>query len=599
MLGSARRAVCGGPNRTHRIELNTRNIFLIGLMGSGKTTVGRALAKKLNKRFVDTDHEIEARTGATVALIFEIEGEEMFRRREAEVIREMTALDGVVLATGGGAVLHAPSRALLAARGTVVYLRASVSSILQRTSHDKNRPLLQTADPRRRIEELARQREPLYAEIAHIVIDTGRPNVQFLAQCILAELAARAALSEPDSIIANQPISDMSAESHTDFSAGPDTAAAASVTSMRAQSSAATMRAVLQVDLGARSYPIVIGPGVLREAEWITRYVRGSSAAIVTNTVVAPLYLAGLQQALASAGKQTTTVILPDGEGHKNWSQLMTIFDALLTNQCDRKTTLIALGGGVVGDMTGFAAASYQRGVPFIQIPTTLLAQVDSSVGGKTGINHPLGKNMIGAFYQPQAVLADLDTLRTLPARELSAGLAEVIKYGAVIDATFFAWLEQNIDALLAGDVAALAYAVRRSCEIKAEVVRQDEREGGLRALLNFGHTFGHAIEACMGYGAWLHGEAVGCGMVMAAELSLRVGTIDAAQKARVVALVHRAGLPTIAPDLGLERWIAAMEVDKKNDGGEIRFILMRPLGGGLITPVPRTLLEASIAACL
>ena len=570
-------------------------------MGSGKTTVGRALAKKLNKRFIDTDHEIEARTGATVALIFEIEGEEMFRRREAEVIRELTALDDVVLATGGGAVLHAPSRALLAARGTVIYLRASVNSILQRTSHDKTRPLLQTADPRRRIEELSRQREPLYAEIAHIVIDTGRPNVQFLAQCILTQLAVCTAETDATSIVAEQAISQMSAEPLTALPAALLTAATASTApaAARAQARPANMPAMLQVDLGARSYPIAIGAGLLRDAELINLHVRGSSVAIVTNTVVAPYYLAALQEALTSAGKQITTVILPDGEAHKNWSQLMTIFDALLANQCDRKTTLIALGGGVVGDMTGFAAASYQRGVPFIQIPTTLLAQVDSSVGGKTGINHPLGKNMIGAFYQPQAVLADLDTLKTLPARELSAGLAEVIKYGAIIDAVFFDWLEQNIALLLAGDVNALAYAIQRSCEIKAEVVRQDEREGGLRALLNFGHTFGHAIEACLGYGTWLHGEAVGCGMVMAAELSLRMGYIDTVQKARVLTLVHRAGLPTVAPDLGIERWLAAMEVDKKNDGGEIRFILMRPLGAGLLTPVPRDMLEASIAACL
>ena len=553
-------------------------------MGSGKTTVGRVLAKKLNKRFIDSDHEIEARTGASVALIFEIEGEEAFRRREAEVIRELTGLDDIVLATGGGAILHAPSRALLAARGTVIYLRASVNSILQRTSHDKNRPLLQTADPRRRIEELSCQREPLYSEMAHIVIDTGRPNVQFLVQCILTQLTAVAPTSAtpPDLNMPSETLQtlDPTGAQHPEPAAMP------------------SIPILLQVELGARSYPIAIGPGLLNNADLINRYVRGSRVAIVTNTVVAPYYLAALQRSLAAADKQVTTIILPDGEEHKNWLQLMVIFDALLAQQCDRKTTLIALGGGVVGDMTGFAAASYQRGVPFIQIPTTLLAQVDSSVGGKTGINHPLGKNMIGAFYQPQAVFADLDTLKTLPARELSAGLAEVIKYGAVIDAVFFDWLEQNIALLLAGDVVALGHAIRRSCEIKAEVVRQDEREGGLRAILNFGHTFGHAIEAGLGYGVWLHGEAVGCGMVMAAELSLRMGLIDAAQKARVIALVHRAGLPTVAPDLGQARWLAAMAVDKKNDAGAIRFILMRPLGAAVMMAVPPGVLEATIAAC-
>jgi shikimate kinase / 3-dehydroquinate synthase len=292
-------------------------------------------------------------------------------------------------------------------------------------------------------------------------------------------------------------------------------------------------------------------------------------------------------------------IVLPDGEEHKTWSSLMQVFDALLANKCDRKTTLVALGGGVIGDLTGFAAASYMRGVPFVQIPTTLLAQVDSSVGGKTGINHPLGKNMIGAFYQPRVVLADTATLDTLPARELSAGLAEVIKHGAILDAAFFDWIEQNIGKLVAREPAALAHAIARSCEIKAEVVRQDEREGGLRAVLNFGHTFGHAIEAGLGYGTWLHGEAVGCGMVMAADLSQRLGLVDAATVERVRALVKAAGLPAVAPDLGAERWIELMEVDKKNEGGAIRFILLKPLGSPSIASVPREVLLATLAACV
>jgi 3-dehydroquinate synthase len=249
--------------------------------------------------------------------------------------------------------------------------------------------------------------------------------------------------------------------------------------------------------------------------------------------------------------------------------------------------------------MAGFAAATYMRGVPFVQVPTTLLAQVDSSVGGKTGINHPLGKNMIGAFYQPQAVIADTATLHTLPSRELSAGLAEVIKHGAIIDAQFFDWIETNIGKLVARDPAALAYAIQRSCEIKADVVRQDEREGGLRAILNFGHTFAHAIESGMGYGQWLHGEAVGCGMVMAADLSLRLGYIDAATRDRVTALVRAAGLPHIAPDLGMERWLDLMQVDKKNEGGQIRFILLKPLGTPLITTVPQEALLATLQACI
>ena len=354
----------------------------------------------------------------------------------------------------------------------------------------------------------------------------------------------------------------------------------------------------LIVDLGERSYPIVIGSHLLQDVEF-ARHVPGKRIAIVTNTTVAPLYLERLSAMLEAAGKQCFPVILPDGEEEKNADNLMQIFTALLEHKCDRKTTLVALGGGVIGDMTGFAAATYMRGVPFVQVPTTLLAQVDSSVGGKTAINHPLGKNMIGAFYQPQAVLADTATLSTLPDRELSAGLAEVIKHGAIIDADFFRWLEANMASLVARDEAALAHAIRRSCEIKADVVRQDEREGGLRAILNFGHTFGHAIEAGLGYGEWLHGEAVGCGMVMAADLSVRLGYLAPEDKARIVALVQAAGLPIVAPDLGEDRWLELMEVDKKNEDGKIKFILLKPLGTAFITGAPNDALRETLAACV
>jgi 3-dehydroquinate synthase len=545
--------------------VKSNNVFLVGLMGAGKTTIGRMLARRLNMRFVDSDHEIEARTGATIPLIFEIEGEASFRRREAEMIRELSAERGIVLATGGGAVLDPENRSLLAERGTVIYLRASVNSILQRTAHDKNRPLLQTADPRKKLEELTAQREPLYREIADVVIDTGRPNVQSMVQNILDQLAAlgahcagrqrQASMNPPNTI-------------------------------------------TLNVDLGERSYPITIGPGLLADPALLARHVAGTKVAIVTNTTVAPLYLQQVAAPLRAAGREVVEVVLPDGEQYKDWESLMKVFDALLAAKCDRKTALVALGGGVIGDLTGYAAASYMRGVPFVQVPTTLLSQVDSSVGGKTGINHPLGKNMIGAFYQPRAVIADTDTLNTLPDRELSAGLAEVIKHGAILDAAFFDWIEQNIGKLVARDPAALAHAIARSCEIKADVVRKDEREGGLRAVLNFGHTFGHAIEAGLGYGNWLHGEAVGCGMVMAADLSQRLGLIDSASVERVRALVKAAGLPTVAPDLGAERWIELMAVDKKNEGGAIKFILLKPLGSPNITSVPREQLLATLAAC-
>ncbi len=335
----------------------------------------------------------------------------------------------------------------------------------------------------------------------------------------------------------------------------------------------------LDLDLGNDAYPILIGPDLLTQPELILPYIRSSQVAIVSNTTVAPLYMSKVAEPLRQAGKSVLEIVLPDGEEFKTWETLNLIFDALLRARCERKVTLIALGGGVIGDMTGFAAASYQRGVPFIQIPTTLLSQVDSSVGGKTGINHPLGKNMIGAFYQPRIVLADMSTLNTLPDREYSAGLAEVIKYGLLGDSEFFDWLEQNMPALLARDTAALEYAVHRSCWNKAKIVAADERESGVRALLNLGHTFGHAIEAGMGYGVWLHGEAVAAGMAMAADLSCRMGWLSAEELARTLALLRAAKLPVKGARLGAQRYIELMSSDKKVEAGTIRFVLLKRIG--------------------
>lgn len=338
----------------------------------------------------------------------------------------------------------------------------------------------------------------------------------------------------------------------------------------------------LKVDLGERSYPIVIGSGLLGSYD-LTPWVSGGQVMIVTNETVAALYLEKAKACFP--GKQIDVVTLPDGEEYKNWQTLNLIFDGLLEKRHTRHTTLAALGGGVVGDMAGFAAACYQRGVPFIQIPTTLLSQVDSSVGGKTGINHPLGKNMVGAFHQPQAVLIDTDTLGTLPAREVSAGLAEVIKYGLIRTPEFLDWLEDNIDALRALDTQALGEAIYRSCECKAEVVSLDEKEGGLRAILNLGHTFGHAIETFAGYGNWLHGEAVGTGMMMAADLSVREGHISEADRTRADALIRSAGLPDKAPEgMAEEDFLSLMAVDKKNVDGQIRLVLMRALGNAWVT---------------
>ncbi len=335
----------------------------------------------------------------------------------------------------------------------------------------------------------------------------------------------------------------------------------------------------LDLDLGNDAYPILIGPNLLAQPDLILPYIRSSQVAIVSNTTVAPLYMSKVAEPLRQAGKSVLEIVLPDGEEFKTWETLNLIFDALLRARCERKVTLIALGGGVIGDMTGFAAASYQRGVPFIQIPTTLLSQVDSSVGGKTGINHPLGKNMIGAFYQPRIVLADMSTLETLPDREYSAGLAEVIKYGLLGDSEFFDWLEQNMPALLARDTATLEYAVHRSCWNKAKIVAEDERESGVRALLNLGHTFGHAIEAGMGYGVWLHGEAVAAGMAMAADLSCRMGWLSAEELARTLALLQAAKLPVNGARLGAQRYIELMSSDKKVEAGTIRFVLLKRIG--------------------
>lgn len=338
----------------------------------------------------------------------------------------------------------------------------------------------------------------------------------------------------------------------------------------------------LTVELGERSYPILIGQGLLGSRD-LSEYAQGSQVLIVTNETVAPLYLDRAKSCFP--GKSVDTVVLPDGEKYKDWQTLNQIFDHLLQNRHSRKTTLVALGGGVVGDMTGFAAACYQRGVPFIQIPTTLLSQVDSSVGGKTGINHPLGKNMVGAFHQPEIVLIDTDTLSSLPTREVAAGLAEVIKYGLIRDIEFLDWLEANVDRLVALDATTIAEAILRSCACKAEVVAKDEREGGLRAILNLGHTFGHAIETFAGYGNWLHGEAVGTGMIMAADLSAREGMISREQFERAVTLIKRAGLPELPPKgMTPDDFRNLMAVDKKNVDGRLRLVLLANLGEAIVT---------------
>ena len=548
-------------------KLGNTNIILVGMMGAGKTTIGKALANSLGKEFIDSDHEIQDRTGVKIPVIFEIEGEAGFRKRESEVLAELVKKSNMVLATGGGAVLSRENRQILRRGGIVIYLRASVNDLYRRTRYDKNRPLLQTQNLFARLNELYVQRDVLYREAAHVIIDSGKQGVRFLVQKLINKLIS----IDFNTIMQNNNKNAMQTIT-VDFTPSSE----------------------------KRSYPIHIGHGILQQVDLIVSCLPQKRVAIVSNTTIAPLYLDNLRAALEKQGVITVSIILPDGEAHKNWETLNLIFDALLKNHCERNTAILALGGGVIGDLTGFAAATYLRGVPFIQIPTTLLAQVDSSVGGKTGINHPLGKNMIGAFYQPRMVLADSATLNTLPDRELRAGLAEIIKYGLIRDPAFFDWLERNIHRLLARDPVTLNEAIQRSCENKAEIVAADEKEEGVRALLNLGHTFGHAIENGMGYGVWLHGEAVAAGIVLAADLSRRMKLISEADVSRIRKIFLQAGLPVVAPRMPPEKYLQLMMLDKKVDAGRARFIVLNRIGEAVMrADISPAILNETILACM
>lgn len=548
-------------------KLGNTNIILVGMMGAGKTTIGKALANSLGKEFIDSDHEIQDRTGVKIPVIFEIEGEAGFRKRESEVLAELAKKNNIVLATGGGAVLNRENRQLLRRGGIVIYLRASVNDLYRRTRHDKNRPLLQTQNLFAKLNELYVQRDALYRETAHVIIDSGKQGVRFLVQRLINKLIS----IDFNNIMQNNNKNAMQTIT-VDFTPSSE----------------------------KRSYPIYVGHGTLQQVDLIVSCLPQKRVAIVSNTTIAPLYLDKLRAALEKREVISVPIILPDGEVHKNWETLNLIFDALLKNHCERNTAIVALGGGVIGDLAGFAAATYLRGVPFIQIPTTLLAQVDSSVGGKTGINHPLGKNMIGAFYQPRMVLTDSATLNTLPDRELRAGLAEIIKYGLIRDPAFFDWLEQNMHRLLARDPVTLNEAIQRSCENKAEIVAADEKENGVRALLNLGHTFGHAIENGMGYGVWLHGEAVAAGIVLAAELSQRMKLISEADVKRIRKIFLQAGLPVAAPKMPPEKYLQLMLLDKKVDAGRTRFIVLNRIGEAVMrADIPPAILNETILACM
>jgi len=545
-----------------------RNLFLVGPMGSGKTAVGKSVARLLRMQFVDSDAEIERRTGVDITYIFEREGEAGFRQREREVIEELTRRNRCVLSTGGGAVIGEANRFVLRERGFVVYLHTSVEEQAERTAQGNHRPLLaNVANPAQRLAELMAFREPLYRGVAHAVVNTDRRKVQAVAEDVAA--AYQAAVFDAVNCTAGEP----------------------TVNPQR-----------LDVVLPGATYPIHIGPGMLDDAAAWSSQVPPGPLLVVTNPTVAPLYLDRLLAALQAAvpGRRVHTCIVPDGEQHKSLDTLSQVFDALVEHRIPRDGGLVALGGGVIGDLAGFAAATWQRGVACVQVPTTLLAQVDSSVGGKTAVNHPGGKNLIGAFHQPSAVIADTDTLATLPSREFAAGLAEVAKYGFIMDAAFVGWMETNVAQLRERDPVALAYAIRRSCECKAQLVAIDEREQGPRALLNLGHTFGHAIETGAGYGEYLHGEAVAIGTVLAAGLSQRLGWLSAADVQRVRALLEALGLPVVAPKLGVERTLELMRLDKKVLKGQLRLVLLRNLGEGFITAdYPEAALLAELQAAV
>lgn len=523
------------------------NIVFIGPMGAGKTSLGRRVAERLGLVFVDADQVIEQRTGASIPVIFECEGEAGFRAREKAVIAELCGRSGQLLATGGGAVLDVDNRAALKAAGLVVYLQTSVAQQLARVQRDRNRPLLQTADPAARLHDLAQQRNAMYRELADLTFDSDGMNADTAGERLGNLLAA-----------------------HWPAPARDTGTLKMSATRM------------VSVALGARTYSIHIGAGLLSTPSLWRPLLRGRQVLVVSDEHVAPHYLARVRAGLGDCRHEC--LILPPGEQEKTLHRFAEVMQALAAIGANRDATIIALGGGVIGDLAGFAAACWMRGIRFVQMPTTLLAMVDSSVGGKTAVDLPQGKNLVGAFHQPAGVIADIDTLATLPAREVRAGLAEVVKYGALGDPDFFAWLEAHADALLACDPPTVTEAIARSCAHKAAIVARDETEQGERALLNLGHTFGHAIETEQGYGGLLHGEAVAVGMVLAARLSAQLGLAPTAAGERLSQLLRRLQLPiAIPPGLDPQRLLVRMRLDKKSVSGAIKLILWRGIGNAFV----------------
>jgi 3-dehydroquinate synthase len=500
------------------------NIVLTGFMGTGKTAVGRLLAKRLGLRFVECDALVEERTGRTIADLFSCEGEPTFRALERSLIAEVTSRPGQVIATGGGAVKDSENLRHMKSAGPVVCLTARPQVIWQRVMKVKHRPLLRVRDPRRRIEELLAERAPFYAQV-HFSVDTSDISPAQVVRRITDALGH------------------------------------------------------VRVELGERAYDIAIGRELLDEVgPGARRLIRPHMAAVITHPALARLYGEQVRASLDKAGIRAAILAVPPGERSKSFAQAQRLHALLLESGADRASAIIALGGGVIGDLAGFVAATYMRGIPFIQVPTTLLAQVDASVGGKVAVNHPRAKNLVGCFYQPCAVIADLETLRTLPRRQLRSGMAEVVKHAVIRDAALFEYLERFREQVLALEPVALQHVVRRNCEIKAQVVAADERETGLREILNFGHTVGHALESALGY-RMLHGEALSVGMVAAARLSAAMGVLPKAQAARIEALLGAIGLPVRARRTAVDAVARHMAADKKARAGMLRFVLLKEIG--------------------
>jgi 3-dehydroquinate synthase len=513
-----------------------RNIILIGFMGTGKTTLGKVLGKKLGRTFVDTDEEIEKKLGMTVADIFDRHGADYFRNQEALTIEELSSLNNLVIATGGGAVLNPANVAVLKKTGQMVLLCSSTEEILKRLDSVESRPLLSgTRDLESRVQELLIERKAAYEAAADFKIEVDNLDKETIAERIIGLLPER-----------NQTMTDQ-----------------------------------VYINLGDRSYMIHIGHNLLyRLRSNLREIVKSSKVMIVTNPEIERLYGDILKTELKAAGISPVMGLISEGERYKSLATAERLYDIAYKNEIDRQTPILALGGGVIGDLAGFVAATYMRGVPFIQIPTTLLAQVDSSVGGKVAVNHPGGKNIIGAFYQPEAVFTDLSTLDTLPKREIRAGLAEVIKYGVISDGEFFIWLEDNIEKVLSLEPEAIKKVVKISCKSKAAVVRDDETEQGIRAILNFGHTLGHAVEALTEYKVYRHGEAVAIGMAAAARLAVNLGGFQQTDEKRIVSLLERADLPIEVPvNLNRDDLLSLMKKDKKAISSKLTFVLPVSIG--------------------